>query len=60
METKKQDAQTGELRVQKLEERITPKIGSNHRESLLAVQTLEDRITPRIAANHNESLLLEG
>lgn len=55
---KKQDTQAGELQVQKLEERITPRLSGNHNETLLGAQRLEERITPRIAVNHNESLLV--
>lgn len=61
MDTQKQKdpavSEKHELTVQKLEARISPRLGANHNEPLLTVQTLESRITPRLAANHNETLL---
>lgn len=55
----KQDTQPSELAVQRLEERVTPRLSGNHNETLLSGQRLEERITPRLAGNHNESLLVD-
>ena len=60
------------LQIVKLEERIAPKLATNHNETLvrgpakaapvrkkapkLQIVKLEERIAPKIATNHNESL----
>lgn len=56
---KDQKAGSTTLAVQKLEDRITPRLSSNHNEPMLTTQKLEDRTTPRLSVNHNESLLVE-
>jgi hypothetical protein len=53
------------LRIVKLEERIAPKLATNHNETLvsgpvkakLQIVKLEERIAPRITQNHNETFV---
>ena len=61
------DAKPKRFQIAKLEERIAPRLASNHNETLVRdvevqskrfeIVKLEERIAPRLASNHNETLV---
>ena len=62
----RREEQKPKLQIVKLEERIAPKLASNHNETQvrgqkpkLQIVKLEERVVPAIALNHNETLVRE-
>ena len=62
----RREEQKPKLQIVKLEERIAPKMASNHNETLvrgqkpkLQIVKLEERIAPALVCNHNETLVRE-